>query len=215
MTTLKQILIAMAAAAVSIRASPLSADSTATAIIGAPESAVTEISKPLEGKELEDLIASEPYTPEGAIDVTNTTLGFELVKFIDANPDANALTKRGGPCSQGNCPDFNAPFDFFSQRYVNAIDGRPLVTWAYYGRWNDCGQCGKILISKSGCWDFTSCGRKQSICVDTGKARAHRIWHDVNHKTCYKATRSDLGNCGVVLTNSVIWHPAGETACNW
>ncbi|KAJ0274752.1 hypothetical protein COL940_009148 [Colletotrichum noveboracense] len=183
MTTLKQVLITLSAAAVSVHASPLSADSTATAIIGAPEPAVTEVSKPLKGKELEDFV---PYTHEGAIDVTNTTLGFELVKFIDAHPDANGLTKRSGP-----------------------------LTWGYYGRWNDCGQCGRIQISGDGCFDFTSCGRKQSICVDTGHARAHRIWHDVGHKTCYNAARADLGNCGVVLTNSIIWYPTGETAYNW
>ncbi|KAK1853123.1 hypothetical protein CCHR01_04261 [Colletotrichum chrysophilum] len=192
MTTLKQVLITIAAAAVSVHASPLSADSTATAIIGGPEPAVTEVSKPLKGKELEDFV---PYTPEGAIDVTNTTLGFELVK--------------------GDCPDFNAAFDFFSQRYVNAVNGGAVVTWGYYGRWNDCGQCGRIQISGDGCFDFTSCGRKQSICVDTGHARAHRIWHDVGHKTCYNAARADLGNCGVVLTNSIIWYPTGETVCNW
>ncbi|KAI8265799.1 hypothetical protein K4K58_010682 [Colletotrichum sp. SAR11_239] len=212
MTSLKQILITIAAAAVSVHASPLSADSTATAIIGAPEPAVTEVSKPLKGKELEDFV---PYTPEGAIDVTNTTLGFELVKFINAHPDANGLTKKSGPCSQGDCPDFNAAFDFFSQRYVNTVNGGAIVTWGYYGRWNDCGQCGRIQISGDGCFDFTSCNRKQSICVDTGHARAHRIWHDVGRKTCYNAARADLGNCGVVLTNSIIWYPTEETACNW
>ncbi|KAI8306063.1 hypothetical protein K4K59_011690 [Colletotrichum sp. SAR11_240] len=212
MTTVKQVLITIAAAAVSVHASPLSADSTATAIIGPPEPAVTEVSQPLIGKELEDFV---PYTPEGAIDVTNTTLGFELVKFIDAHPDANGLTKRSGPCGQGDCPDFNAAFDFFSQRYVNAVNGGAIVTWGYYGRWNDCGQCGRIQISGDGCFDFTSCGRKQSICVDTGHARAYRIWHDVGHKTCYNAARADLGNCGVVLTNSIIWYPTGEAACNW
>jgi hypothetical protein len=215
MTTLKQFILVLATAVASARAGPLSVDSTATAIVGAPESAATEISKPLEGKELEDLLANGPYIPEGAIDVTNTTLALELIKFIDAHPGTNGLVKKSGACGQGDCPDFHAAFDFYSQHYLQVIEGKPIIYWAYWGRWNDCGQCGRTLTSKDGCFNFTSCGRKQSICVDSSKARAHRVWHDVGHKTCYNAARADYGNCGVGQTNSIIWYPSGETECTW
>ncbi len=49
MATLKQVLITLAAAAVGVLASPLSADALETSIVGAPKPAVTAISKPLEG----------------------------------------------------------------------------------------------------------------------------------------------------------------------
>lgn len=56
MATLKQVLITVATAAVGVCATTLSVDPTA--IVGAPLSAVTQISKPLEGKALEDFLAS-------------------------------------------------------------------------------------------------------------------------------------------------------------
>ncbi|CEJ93618.1 hypothetical protein VHEMI09196 [[Torrubiella] hemipterigena] len=216
MTALKNILFAVAATAVGIQASPVAADSTATSIVGAPAPVVTEASTPLEGKQLEEFLANEHnLIPEGALDVSDTELANVTIKYVQEHPEILGLNKRGGPCSQGDCPDFNAPFDFFSQRFVIPVNGSAITTWAYFGRVNDCGKCHKINTSKDGCWDVTSCGRKQNICVDSGKARAHRIWRDNGHKTCYKMTRTDLGNCGVGLTNSIIWHPAGETACNW
>lgn len=153
-------------------------------------------------------------TPLAAVDITNTALALELARSQEASVDAQGLTKRGA-CDQGDCPDFNAGFDFFAQRYVNAVNGQPIVYWGYWGRYNDCGQCSKIITSSDGCFSFTSCGRKQSICVDTKKFRAHRIWQDVNHKTCYSIAAAYYGNCGVVLTNSNVYHPTGEVACNW
>ncbi len=91
MPTLKQVLIAVTAAAVGVLASPLAADDTATAVVGAPESAVTEISKPLEGKELEDYLAGLQHTFEGTVDITNTTLATELIKFHETQRNSTRL----------------------------------------------------------------------------------------------------------------------------
>lgn len=205
MATLKQVLIAVAAAAVSVLASPLSTDPTATTIISAAKPTVSEISKPLEGKELEDFLAGWPYTPEGSVDITNTTLATELT----------ALAKRSGGCNQGDCPDFFAAFDFYRQHYVTFSNGQALNYWFYWGRWNDCGQCGEVATSKDGCFDFTSCGRKQNICVDTGNSRAHRIWKDNGHKTCYKTKQDYLLPACPPVAASDITHPINEVACNW
>ncbi|KAF4978102.1 hypothetical protein F66182_17372, partial [Fusarium sp. NRRL 66182] len=172
MATLKQVLIVAAAAVVSVLASPLSADATATTFIGAPKPAVTEISKPLRGKELEDYLAGWPYIPEGSVDITNTTLATELT---EAFQNSTALTKRSGPCNQGTCPDFNAAFDFFARQYAQGVNGSSIIWWTYWGRWNDCNECGDIPTNADGCFDFTSCGRPQSICVDNTNFRAHRI----------------------------------------
>lgn len=214
MAILKHVLIAVAATAVSVLAGPLSTDGTATAIVNAPQPAVTEVSKPLEGKELEDYLANGPHIPEGSIDITNTTLATELMKFREAHGNETALAKRSGACHQGKCPDFNAGFDLFEQHWVVPVWGSAAVYWTYSGRWNDCGQCGEVPTSKGGCFDFTSCGRKQNICIDYKKARAHRIWKDNGHKTCYKIDRAFIGGCGV-LAEATIDHPVGEVPCTW
>lgn len=217
MATLKQVLIAMTAAAVGILASPLSADVTATTIIGAPKTTVTEISKPLEGKELEDFLAGWPYTPEGSVDITNTTLATELTKFYKAYNNDTTLNKRSGGCNQGECPDFFASFDFYRQHIVtfNNVDGVALNYWFYWGRWNDCGQCGEVPTSNDGCFDFTSCGRKQSICVDAGNSRAHRIWKDRGDKSCYRVQRDYLLPVCPPVVASDITHPIEQVACTW
>ncbi|KAL5348027.1 hypothetical protein ACLOAV_006507 [Pseudogymnoascus australis] len=206
MPTLKHVLIAVAAAAVSVFASPLSTDATATTTISAPKSTVSEISKPLEGKDLEDFLAGYPHTPEGSIDITNTTLATELT---------TALTKRSGGCNQGECPDFHAAFDFYRQHYVTFSNGQALNYWFYWGRWNDCGQCGEVATSNDGCFDFTSCGRKQSICVDAKNSRAHRIWKDKGAKECYKTKRDYLLPACPPVAASDITHPIEKVACNW
>jgi hypothetical protein len=180
MTALKQILIAVAFAAGSVYAVPLSTESTATAI-----------------------------RSESTTEIFNTTLS------TDSHLNASAPTQRSGACDQGACPDFFANFDFFTQRFVNAIWGNPVIVYGYAGRVNDCGQCVRVDTDQGGCYDFTTCGRAQQICVDSSKARAHRIWKDNGHKTCYKADRHDYGNCGIGLTNSIIWSSGAETACNW
>ncbi|KAF5563521.1 hypothetical protein FNAPI_2593 [Fusarium napiforme] len=88
-------------------------------------------------------------------------------------------------------------------------------------RVNDCNNCQRTKVGSSlggtvagGCLDFTSCGRAQTICVDPGKTRAHRIWKDKNVKTYYNLRVEDLGSCGFVRSRIVL-HPTGETACNW
>lgn len=215
MATLKQVLIAVAAAAVGVLASPLSADATATTIIGAPKPAVTEISEPLEGKELEDLLAGWPYTPEGSVDITNTTLATELTKFYKAYNNGTALTKRSGGCNQGDCPDFFAAFDFYEQHIVTSFMGYSIVYWVYWGRWNDCGQCGEVQTGSNGCFDFTSCGRPQSICVDIGRSRAHRIWKDNGDKSCYLTQRDYLFPVCPPVAASDISHPIEQVACTW
>ncbi|KAI7977561.1 hypothetical protein EIK77_000511 [Talaromyces pinophilus] len=96
MATVKRVLIAVAAAAVGVLASPLSSDATATAIIGAPKPAVTEISELLQGKELEDFLANWLYTSKSSINITNTILATELTKFYNTYINSNTLTKRSG-----------------------------------------------------------------------------------------------------------------------
>lgn len=213
MTTLKQVLVAVAAAVVSVCATPLLADDTATSVVGAPVSAVTKISKALEGKELEVFLAGWPYTPEGSVDITNTTLATELIKFHDAH--STGLVKRSGACDQGDCPDFSAAFDWYEQHWVIAMGETYANYWAYIGRWNDCGQCGTASTSADGCFDFTSCGRPQNICIDIGNMRSHRIYKDTGGKHCYKLKREYYGNCGPALVASRISRPIEKVACNW
>jgi hypothetical protein len=218
MAILKQVLITFAAAAVGVLASPLSADATATSTFSALEAAMTKISKPLEGKELEDFLANRPHIPEGSIDITNTTLATELIKFYEAHKNGTALTKRGasGACDQGDCPDFNAGFDFYAQHIVAPIGNTNTNYWAYWGRYNDCNQCSKLQqTSKDGCFDFTSCGRPQNICVDINNSRAHRIWKDNKAKECYRITRDNLGSCSSPVVESWVAHPVEKIACNW
>ncbi|KAL2258518.1 hypothetical protein VTK26DRAFT_8150 [Humicola hyalothermophila] len=120
-----------------------------------------------------------------------------------------------GPCDQGNCPDFNAPFDFLAQNVMTYTGAGYLPLWVYYGRWNDCGQCGKKQISGDGCFDYTACGRPQSVCIDLDKHRAHRIWKDNGDKTCYRTKLDSYGKCNAVLVGSYIEHPTQQVACTW
>ncbi|KAF3395266.1 hypothetical protein DPV78_009079 [Talaromyces pinophilus] len=155
------------------------------------------------------------HTLRGSIDITDTTLATELTKFYDTYINGNALTKRSGGCNQGDCPDFSAAFDFYEQHYVSAVNCSDINYWIYWGRWNDCGQCGRVSTNKDGCFDFTSCGRKQSICVDTGKSRAHRIWKDNGHKSCYRTKRDYLLPACPPIASSDISHPIEQVACTW
>ncbi|KAI9148353.1 hypothetical protein HJFPF1_12184 [Paramyrothecium foliicola] len=218
MPTLKQVLIAITATAVSNLASPLF-DATPTSIVGAPQTAVTGTSKPLEGKELEDFLANGQNIPEGAIDITNTTLAAKLIALHNSYDNGTGLVKRGA-CDQGACPDFNAPFDLYQQHWVIPMWGGPvplppLVYWAHFGRWNDCGQCQNIPISGDGCFDFTGCGRPQNVCIDTHNARAHRIWKDTGDRGCWTLKLDFYRNCGPELVAARIWHPDNEVPCTW
>jgi hypothetical protein len=215
MATLKQILIAVAAAAVGVLASPLAADATAPTSLGAPKPTATEFSKPLEGKALEDYLANGPPVPEGSIDISNTTLAAELTGFYEAHHDGGTgLTKRSG-CSQGNCPDFGNAFDLLEQHIVATVWDGVVNYWAYWGRWNDCGQCGKIQTSAGGCFDFTSCGRPQQICIDSANGRAHRIWKDNGAKGCYSIAAHYFTDACPPIFATNIKRPTGEVACTW
>lgn len=135
-----------------------------------------------------------------------------------------------GPCSQGTCPDYNAPFDLVytftavPEPPDPSCPGCPPLTIFSSNsdiRVNDCGQCLRHKVGSSlggsvpgGCYDFKACGRDQSICVDPGNTRAHRIWKDKGHKTCYRLKVEYLGGCGFVKSRIVL-HPDGEVACNW
>ncbi|OAA66030.1 hypothetical protein ISF_03868 [Cordyceps fumosorosea ARSEF 2679] len=148
------------------------------------------------------------------------------------NPAAakNEVSILSGPCSQGTCPDYNAGFDLVytftavPEPPDPSCPGCPPLTIFSSNsdiRVNDCKQCLRHKVGSSlgnsvpgGCYNFKTCGRDQVICVDPGKSRAHRIWKDKGHKTCYKMKAEYLGGCGFVKSRIVV-HPTGETACNW
>ncbi|RKK74460.1 hypothetical protein BFJ71_g17267 [Fusarium oxysporum] len=145
----------------------------------------------------------------------------------DISADADAITIMAGPCQQGTCPDCKAAFDLvytFTAVPVNGAPGSPPLTIFESQsaiRVNDCKKCQRHKVASNlgssvpgGCWDFTSCGRKQTICVDPGKSRAHRIWKDKNVKKCYRMKTERLGSCGSIKSRIVL-HPTGTTACNW
>ncbi|KAG4253067.1 hypothetical protein FPRO03_07028 [Fusarium proliferatum] len=141
---------------------------------------------------------------------------------------ADSMVILAGPCDQGTCPDYNAAFDlvytFAAVPVPPSNPGDPPLTIFSSNsdiRVNDCNNCQRTKVGSSlggtvagGCLDFTSCGRPQTICVDPGKYRAHRIWKDKNVKTCYNMKAENLGGCGFVKSRIVL-HPNGETACNW
>lgn len=143
---------------------------------------------------------------------------------IDKISSNNTISTRSGPCSQGDCPDYDAPFDLVYQFVAVPVQGNPPLTIFESSsaiRVNDCGQCLYHKIGSNlgnsvpgGCYDFTSCGRKQTICVDPGNTRAHRIWRDKNVKTCYSMKVERLGSCGPIKTRIVL-HPKGTVACSW
>jgi hypothetical protein len=119
-----------------------------------------------------------------------------------------------GPCDQGSCPDYSQNFDLL---YSHAQDGGSTFTKRTKIRVKDCGQCQERTVGTTGggCWDFTSCGRPQSICIDTGVSRAHRIWKDNGYKACYKLKKVNLGSCGEAIKDRAIWHPEAEVRCTW
>ncbi|ATY67285.1 hypothetical protein A9K55_000265 [Cordyceps militaris] len=165
-------------------------------------------------------------------DASNETA---VTERVSANPGGGASAKGefsvlGGACDQGNCPDYNAGFDLvytFTAVPLPPDPGcpgcPPLTIFSSNSdvRVNDCGQCLRKKVGSSlggevpgGCYDFKACGRDQVICVDPGKRRAHRIWKDKGHKTCYNMKVEYLGGCGFVKSRIIV-HPDGETACNW
>ncbi|KAI9159119.1 hypothetical protein HJFPF1_07127 [Paramyrothecium foliicola] len=213
MVAAKIIIVAMAAC---IKASPVAsappAATTAWTALTYPETSLD-----LQGAELNAIKNPANY---------NQTSPTEIAAR-DTSPAENTILRRGGACDQGTCPDYNAAFDLvytFSAVDVPGPPGSPPLTIFSSNsdiRVNDCNQCLRQKVGSSlggevagGCYDFKTCGRDQSICVDPGKSRAHRIWKDNGHKTCYNMKAEYLGSCGPVKSRIVV-HPTGETACNW
>ncbi|KAH7205807.1 uncharacterized protein BKA55DRAFT_530288 [Fusarium redolens] len=130
-------------------------------------------------------------------------------------------------CEQGTCPDYSALFDLVYTFTAITSPGIPdpndpgkippsLTIFEAKSdiRVEDCGQCQRQKIGSTmidvvpgGCLDFTSCGRAQTICVDPGKRRAHRIWKDNGDKRCYGMKVERLGGCGFIKNRMVI-HPS-------
>ncbi len=172
-----------------------------------------------------------PTFPEGAIDISNNrTLVNQLKRehglpIYDEEvivPTDDQLSARGGACNQGKCPDYNKGFDMMytwtmiNQPGSGGAPPAPLVWNDFDIRVNDCGKCYRHRVGSThgGCYKFTACGRPQTICVDSGKDRAHRVWRDKNVKKCYKMQEIGLGGCGPVQAR-VIWKPERQVACNW
>ncbi|KAK2598142.1 hypothetical protein QQS21_005693 [Conoideocrella luteorostrata] len=162
--------------------------------------------------------------PAGAIDISNNiALIDEMKKKHGLEPAKDGqMTVMGGACNQGTCPDFDKAFDMmytWTQITTPGEGGAPPTTLVWNDfvvRVNDCGKCysHRVGSTHGGCYDFTACNRPQQICVDDGHNRAHRIWKDKNHKTCYRISQIGYGGCGPVKAR-VIFRPDGETACNW
>ncbi|KAF4336562.1 hypothetical protein FBEOM_9546 [Fusarium beomiforme] len=192
----------------------------ATPVATAPEAATTE------------------WTPLSIKDVTNWD-GIDMDAFkdpanwnttespSDSSSPSDAVSIMSGPCQQGDCPDYKAAFDLVYTFTAVPVPGGPgdppLTIFESQSaiRVNDCDKCYRHKVGSNlgesvpgGCWDFTSCGRPQTICVDPGKRRAHRIWKDKNVKTCYNMQVEFLGDCGFIKSRIVV-HPTGTTACNW
>ncbi|KAM3489679.1 hypothetical protein MY3957_007022 [Beauveria namnaoensis] len=168
-------------------------------------------------------------------DISNETA---VTERVSPNPaSASAAAAKGGdvgilsgPCSQGSCPDYNARFDLVYTFTAVPVPPSPdcpgcppLTIFSSNSdiRVNDCGQCLRKKVGSSlggsvpgGCYDFKACGRDQVICVDPGKYRAHRVWKDKGHKTCYKMKADNLGGCGFVKSRIIV-HPENEVPCNW
>ncbi|KAJ4323568.1 hypothetical protein N0V84_004309 [Fusarium piperis] len=208
------LLLAMAA---SIKASPLAASSSSST-----STTATYIPK-------ESDFWTPPAVPEGAIDISNNrTLVNEIKKEYGLDTAEEKISTPGevtimsGACSQGTCPDYDKAFDMmytWTQQETPSPGGAPpnVLVWNDFDiRVNDCGKCYKKRVGSThgGCYDFTACGRPQSICVDSGNHRAHRIWKDNGHKTCYRVEEVGLGGCGMIMLR-VIFRVAGEVACNW
>lgn len=148
----------------------------------------------------------------------------EKLAWSAANATLSTRAALSGPCEQGDCPDYSAAFDLVYSFVAVPVPGDPPLT-IFEGssaiRINDCGQCLYHKVGSSvsdsvpgGCYDYNSCGRDQQICVDPGNTRAHRIWKDLNVKTCYHMAVEYLGGYGPVKSR-VILHPDAEVACNW
>lgn len=134
--------------------------------------------------------------------------------YNDAILESDGLVQILSGCDQGNCPDHNALFDFIKVFWWDSSSEHNIAYYLYHVRVNDCDSCQGISTSNDGCVDFNSCGRDQNICVDINNNRAHRIWKDNGHKTCYSIQWEVIGSCGLAAETHIFW-PLAEVACNW
>ncbi|KAI3579928.1 hypothetical protein IWW34DRAFT_909383 [Fusarium oxysporum f. sp. albedinis] len=197
----------------------LAAYVTATPVASAPKPATTQW-KPLDIKATIDWDGIDKKAYQDPANWNTTDHVIPAAKGKSANPHFHILS---GPCEQGSCPDYSAAFDLVYTFTAVPVDGDPPLTIFESQssiRINDCNEC---LIHKvgsnlgnsvpGGCWDFRSCGRDQTICVDPGNQRAHRIWKGYVKK-CYHMRVEYLGDCGFIKSRIVL-HPDAEVPCNW
>ncbi|RTE84126.1 hypothetical protein BHE90_001334 [Fusarium euwallaceae] len=199
----------------------------ASPVVTAPDAATTDWTALAIPDDSPDLDGIDMDAFKNPANWKNDSSPDEIIEDASSNPAEDVVKLMAGPCEQGTCPDYNAGFDLvytFTAVPVNGAPGDPPLTIFSSNsdiRVNDCGKCYRQKVGSSlgnsvpgGCYDFTACGRKQNICVDPGKTRAHRIWKDNGHKTCYNMKVERLGSCGVIKTRIVV-RPTGTTACNW
>lgn len=215
MVAAKFLLVAMAAC---IKASPVASAAPATTTqwtaLAIPENAID-----WDGIDMDAFKNPANWKQESSAD--------ETIEKRSLNPAHDTISTRApasGPCAQGECPDYSAPFDLVYQFTAVPVPGDPPTTIFESSsaiRVNDCGQCLYHKVGSNlgntvpgGCYDFNSCGRDQTICVDPGNTRAHRLWKDLNVKTCYHMQVEDLGSCGPIKSRIVL-HPDNTVACNW
>lgn len=215
MIAAKFILVAMAAG---IRATPVAT---------APDAATTDWTALDIPEDSIDMNGIDMDAFKNPANWNNGSLPEEIIEDTSSNPEKDVVSVLSGPCQQGTCPDYKAAFDLvytFTAVPVNGQPGDPPLTIFESRsdiRVNDCKKCYRHKVGSNigesvpgGCYNFTSCGRKQVICVDPGKYRAHRIWKDKGHKTCYRMKVERLGGCGFIKSRIVL-HPIRTIACNW
>ncbi|KAM0351766.1 hypothetical protein ACHAPU_002278 [Fusarium lateritium] len=112
-------------------------------------------------------------------------------------------------CKQDGCPDYHPPFDLmytldgeFKERYLghsrrfdkNAFASNSAIRVCDYDR---CilKQIGTGIFGEvpGRCWEFNLCDRPQTICINPGNSRAHRVWGDTSDKKCYDMRTKHLG----------------------
>lgn len=79
-------------------------------------------------------------------------------------------------------------------------------------RFDDCGQCVSVQTGPGGCGDFTTCGRRQNVCVDVENNRAHRLYLDNGAKECWWGMFWDLGR---ECNHEHVWYPSKRVDCTW
>jgi hypothetical protein len=222
MIATKLLLVAMAA---SIKASPVAADIDTAPVASALGPTTTDWAPlPIQS----DAINWDGIDMDAFNDPANWRNDTSLEAIVEGstpNPAKDDMGVFGGPCDQGVCPDYNAAFDAVYTFTAVPLPGQPgsppltIFSSDTYVRINDCGECQNHKLGSNlnqmtgGCWDFRSCGRDQTICLDPGNRRAHRIWKGYT-KTCYEMRLEYLGDCGFVKARDIL-RPIREVGCTW